>query len=620
MVGENKQEQTRSSSTQNTPNLGGLGGRGRRPRGMPVEKAKDVQGTVRKLWDYFSNQRSMLVLLFALIFISTAIGLAVPYLVGRGIDAIGSPEGVNFALVKIIVFTLLAAYLIDAMLDFSQGWFVASMSQEIVLRLRNSVFAKLQKLPISFFDRHTHGEIMSRLANDIDNVSTTIAQSTTQLMSSVMMITGSFVMMLVLSPILTLASMVTIPLVFGLTKTIAKRTRALFREQQQTLGALNGHIEEMITGIEIVKAFSHEEKVITEFARINQQLRGVGVQAQVWSGFIMPLMNVINNIGFTAVATVGGVLAIRGLITVGVIASFISYSRQFVRPLNELANIFNTLQSALAGAERVFDIMEQPEESEDVEHAIDLLEPAGAVTFENVSFGYVPGVDVFTDISFRVEPGSSIAIVGPTGAGKTTIINLLTRFYDVDQGRILIDGIDIREYRRESLRKTFGIVLQDTYLFSGTIADNIQYGRLAATSEEIREAAKLANADSFIRRLPLGYDTPLTESGSNLSQGQRQLLAIARAILANPAILILDEATSNVDTRTELQIQEAMLELMQGRTSFIIAHRLSTIRDADTIMVVDQGNIVESGNHASLMEQEGVYYQLYYNQFTNLAW
>ena len=619
-MGVNAQLQSaKSTSTQPIINLGGLGGRRRGPRGMPVEKARDLRGTVRRLWTYFRGQRRLLLLLFGLILFSTLIGLFVPYLVGKAIDALGEQTGVNFDLLQIIVTTLLVAYILDGVLVFLQGWFVAGLSQQTVLELRNATFAKLQKLPTAYFDRHTHGEIMSRLANDIDNVSTTIAQSTTQLIDSVFMISGSFVMMLILSPLLTLASMITIPMVFGLTRTIAKRTKLFFKEQQQNLGILNGHIEEMITGIEIVKAFNYEEQVIDDFAKINQQLCQVGIKAQTWSGFIMPLMNVINNIGFTAVAAVGGVLAVHNLITVGIIASFLSYSRQFVRPLNEVANLFNTLQSAIASAERVFEIMDQPEEAADLENAIDLDEPEGRVEFVNVTFGYEPGVDVCKNMSFTIEPGTRVAIVGPTGAGKTTIINLLTRFYDVDQGQILIDGKDIREYHRASLRKVFGIVLQDTYLFSGTIEDNLRYGRIDASKEEIREAARLANADHFICRLPLGYQTPLTESGSNLSQGQRQLLAIARAILANPKILILDEATSNVDTRTELQIQEAMVELMEGKTSFVIAHRLSTIRDADVIMVVDQGQIVEVGNHQQLLAQQGVYYRLYDNQFKNLA-
>jgi len=432
------------------------------------------------------------------------------------------------------------------------------------------------------------------------------------------MIAGSFIMMLIKSPLLTLASIITIPMVLILTKTIAKKTRPLFKEQQVALGKLNGQIEETISGIQVVKAFNHESKVIEEFEETNAKLREVGIRAQVLSGYIMPLMNVINNIGFAAVAGVGGALAVRNLVTVGTIASFISYSRQFSRPLNEVATIFNTLQSAMAGAERVFEVLDEKEEVGDVLNAEELRNPRGHVVFENATFGYSKDVPILKNVSFEVKEGDSIALVGPTGAGKTTIVNLLTRFYDVTEGRIMIDGRDIREYNRDSLRRCFGIVLQDTYLFSGTIKENIRYGRLSATDDEVEEAAKMANAHIFIKRLPKGYDTMLTESGSNLSQGQRQLLAIARAILANPPILILDEATSSVDTRTELHIQEAMLKLMKGRTSFIIAHRLSTIKDADIIMVIDDGQIVEKGNHESLIRKNGTYHKMYYSQFKNI--
>jgi ATP-binding cassette, subfamily B, multidrug efflux pump len=597
------------------PNRGPGGGN----RMAPVVKPKNLKGTLTRLWKYFGKERYLLSFIFILIGCSAAIALSVPYLIGKAIDAmsLGKPA-VDFTSLQIIVTTLLIAYFTDVIISFSQGWLMAGVSQRIVKTLRQALFAKLQKLPIAFFDLRTHGEIMSRLSNDIENVSSTISQSTIQLMSSSITIVGAFIMMIRLSPVLTLASVITVPMVFALTKTIAKKTKVLFKEQQVNLGRLNGHIEEAISGIQVVKAFNHEVKVIEEFESINSRLSEIGVKAQIRSGFIMPLMNVINNIGFTAVAAVGGALAVKDLITVGIIASFLSYSRQFSRPLNELANIFNTLQSAVAGAERVFEILDEKEEPYDKEGAMVLENPRGEVIFENVTFGYRPEVPVLKNVSFKAEAGKSIALVGPTGAGKTTIVSLLTRFYDVTEGRILIDGHDIREYTRDSLRKCFGIVLQDTYLFSGTIKENIKYGKLDATDEEVEGAAAMANADVFIKRLPKGYDTVLSESGSNLSQGQRQLLAIARAILANTPILILDEATSSVDTRTELHIQEAMLKLMEGRTSFIIAHRLSTIRDADTIMVIDKGGIMEKGNHESLIKSEGVYHDMYYGQFRNL--
>lgn len=598
-------------------------GQNRGPGGMgrmaPVVKPKNFKGTIRRLWKYFGKERYLLSFIFLLVFISAAIGLSVPRLVGRAIDAMSSGKAlVDFSALQVIVVTLVIAYITDVFISFLQGWLMAGLSQRIVKNLRKTLFAKLQKLPVIFFDTRTHGEIMSRLSNDVDNVSSTISQSTTQLMSNAITIVGAFVMMLSMSPMLTLASIITIPMVFGLTKTIAKRTKVLFKEQQANLGSLNGHIEETISGIHVVKAFNHEAKVIEQFESMNSKLCQVGIRAQIWSGYIMPIMNVINNIGFSVVAAVGGTLAVKDLITVGTIASFISYSRQFSRPLNEVANIFNTLQSAVAGAERVFEVLDEKEVPQDIKGARVLENPRGEVVFENVTFGYRKEVPVLKNVSFKAEAGKSIALVGPTGAGKTTIVSLLTRFYDVTEGRILIDGYDIREYTRDSLRKCFGIVLQDTYLFSGTIKENIKYGKLDATDEEVEKAAAMANADVFIKRLPKGYDTILSESGSNLSQGQRQLLAISRAILSNTPILILDEATSSVDTRTELHIQEAMLKLMEGRTSFIIAHRLSTIRDADTIMVVDKGGIMEKGNHDNLIKSGGVYHDMYYGQFKNL--
>ncbi|MEG0772157.1 ABC transporter ATP-binding protein [Clostridium sp.] len=595
----------------------GVGFGGRRPMGAPVVKPKNFKGTLLRLWKYFGGEQKLLFIIFIFIIISSGIGLSVPYLLGRAIDAMSISGGtVDFRVLGIVVAILTITYIIDGVINFFQGWLMAGVAQRIVKKLRDTLFEKLQKLSIAFFDVRTHGEIMSRLSNDIENVSTTISQSTIQLMSGVIVIIGSFVMMLYLSPLLTLASLLTIPLVFLLTSTVAKSTKVLFKTQQVELGKLNGHIEETISGILVVKAFNHEDKAIEEFNKVNNKLCDVGIKAQILSGYIMPLMNVINNIGFTIVAGVGGALAVKGMITIGVIASFLSYSRQFSRPLNDLANIFNTLQSAVAGAERVFEILDEKEEPRDNTGAVELKDPRGDVVFENVTFGYRKDIPILKNVSFHAKEGSNIALVGPTGAGKTTIVNLLARFYDVTEGRILIDDIDIREYTRDSLRKCFGIVLQDTYLFAGTIRENIRYGRLDATDKEVEEAATMANADIFIRRLPRGYETMLSESGSNLSQGQKQLLAIARAILCNPSILILDEATSSVDTRTELNIQEAMLKLMKGRTSFIIAHRLSTIRDADTIMVIDNGEIVESGSHEELIRCQGVYFNMYSRQFS----
>jgi ATP-binding cassette subfamily B protein len=592
-------------------------GAGRGPGGgarwlQGAAKAKDTRGTLRRLWRYFGAQRRSLLVVLVLVLADGCFVLAGPWLIGRAIDSMTGK--VDFGALEAAVIALLSAFVMDAAVSLGQLRIMAGTSQRIVFSLRRALFDKLQRLPVAFFDSRSHGDLMSRLANDIDNISGTISQSTTQLMSTVITIGGSLVMMLLLSPALTLAALVTLPLVLILTRIISRKTRVLFKEQQVMLGALNGHIEESVSGIQVVKAFGREGASIERFAELNASLREVGTKAQIWSGFIMPLMNVINNIGFAAVALVGGVLAVRGLVTVGIIASFIGYSRQFARPLNDLANIYNTLQTAVAGAERVFEILDESEEPSDRSDAIDLDRPRGDVVFEKVGFGYRPDVEVLKDIDFAAPAGSVTALVGPTGAGKTTIVNLVARFYDPSSGRILLDGIDLRSYRRDSLRRCFGIVLQDTYLFSGSIRDNILYGKPDADESEMIRAAKMANADHFVRRMSRGYDSPLTESGTNLSEGQRQLLAIARAILTDPAILILDEATSSVDTRTELHIQEAMLRLMAGRTSFIIAHRLSTIRDADRIMVVDGGRIVEAGDHESLLASGGVYAKMYQSQ------
>ncbi|MDR7855106.1 ABC transporter ATP-binding protein [Tissierella sp.] len=585
---------------------------------LTVEKPKDVRHTLKRLWDSFKLERKTLIITFVLIFISGLLGISVPYLIGKSIDAIYPGEAlVEFENLRFIVLILLSVYILDNLLTFLQEYIVAGIAQRVVYNLRGNLFEKLQSLPIMFFDIHTHGEIMSRLTNDIDNVSTTISQTTVQLMTSVVNILGSLIMMIYLSPLMTGASLVTIPLVYLLTKIITKKTKLLFKEQQRTLGTLNGHIEESIAGIHVVKAFNNEEKVIAEFKRENDILRDVGVKAQIWSGFIMPIMNVINNFGFGVIAIFGGILAVKGAISVGVIASFISYSKQFTRPLNELANTFNTLQSGIAGAERVFEILDEEEERKDSESAIISQKINGEVEFKNVTFEYEEGEPVLRDMSFKVEPGMNIALVGPTGAGKTTIVNLLTGFYDIDNGEILIDGVNIKDYKKDFLRRIFGMVLQDTYLFSGTIKENIKYGNLDARDEEIESAAILARADDFINKLPNGYETYLNEGGNNLSQGQRQLLAISRAVLSNPSILILDEATSSVDTRTELKIQEAMVKLMENRTTFIIAHRLSTIRDADIIMVIDHGEIVEKGSHEELIERKGHYYNLHQSQFAN---
>lgn len=587
---------------------------------MPVEKAKDIRYTLNRLWDFFKKEKIGLFTTFLLVLVSGVLGLLVPFFIGKAIDVIfPGPNLVEFGRLKLVLTLLLFVYILDGVITFLQEYIVAGIAQKVVHDIRKSLFSKLQSLPIVFFDTHTHGELMSRLTNDVDNISNTISQSTVQFMTSVVNIIGSLIMMIRLSGLMTIASLITVPMVYFLTKTIAKKTKILFKEQQEALGLLNGHIEETIGGIHVVKAFNKEDKVVDEFIRQNHILKEIGVKAQIWSGFIMPLMNAINNFGFAIIAIFGGTLAVKDKISVGIITSFIFYSKQFTKPLNELASTFNTLQSGIAGAERVFELLDEEEERKDAEGAIPAIDIKGEVEFKSVSFQYEPDEPVLNNISFKVEPGTNVALVGATGAGKTTIVNLLTGFYEIEKGEILIDGINIKDYQKDSLRKIFGMVLQDTYLFSGTIEENIRYGRLDATYEEIEEAAKMSKAHDFISRLPMGYDTLLSEGGINLSQGQRQLIAISRAILANPSILILDEATSSVDTRTELKIQEAMAELMKGRTTFIIAHRLSTIREADIIMVIDNGQIVEKGNHSELIDKKGKYYNLYMSQFMNIG-
>jgi len=581
-------------------------------------KPKKFTQTLQRLWQYFRQEQRMLAIIFSLIVADSVLVLIGPYLIGVAIDSMVVPEpATRGGMLEVLLLILVVTYLADGLLSWGQGWLMAGISQRVVMQLRTTLFAKLQKLPLAYFDIHPHGELMSRLSNDTDNVSGTLSYSISHLMSSSIAITGSFVMMLVLSPLLTLAALITLPLVIFLTRIISRKTSVLFKETQVELGNLNAHIEETISGIPVIKAFNHEHKAIEDFKTINRRLCEIGTSAQIWSGFLMPIMNVITNIGFGAIAIVGGMLAVNDVVTVGTIASFISYSRQFVRPVNELANIFNTVQSGVAGAERVFEVLDQAEEPPDLPEAIELIAPKGQVVFQNVSFGYRPDVLILQNVNFVAAAGSSTALVGSTGAGKTTIVNLLARFYDVTDGRILLDGRDIRQYTRDSLRKCFGMVLQDTYLFSGTIKENIRYGRPTASDADVERAAILANANVFIKRMPEQYDTELLENGGNLSQGQRQLIAIARAILAEPSILILDEATSSIDTRTEFFIQDALRKIMNGRTTFIIAHRLNTIQDADRILVVENGRIVEQGSHSDLLAAEGIYAAVFSNQLRN---
>lgn len=592
------------------------GGPGHRFPG-PAEKARDTRGTLIRLWHYLRDQKRGLLAVVLMVVASAALTMTGPYLIGVAIDRYIVPGDFGGLLSLSILLT--AIYLLNSLSTWLQYYLMVGVAQETVLELRKDLFSRLQSLPLKFFDSRPRGDLMSRLTNDIDNVSNTLSNSTVQILSSALTIAGTFFMMLWLSPPLTLLSLITLPVMFYSTKRIAGNTYRHFTEQQRYLGELNGLIEETISGQRVVKVFVREARQIQQFAGINQLLKEAGIRAQSYSGLIPPLMNVFNNLGFAIITGVGGWLAVKGLVTVGLIASFLNYSRQFTRPLNDLANQFNLLQSAIAGAERVFEVMDEEPEAEDAPGAPALTGVAGNVALEKVDFSYQKGTPVLRDINLEVKAGQTIALVGPTGAGKTTIANLLMRFYDIDRGRITIDGLDIRQVQRNSLRSKLGIVLQDTYLFAETVRENIRYGRLTASDAEVETAARLANAEQFILRLPEGYNTVIADGGANLSQGQRQLLAIARAILADPAILILDEATSSVDTRTEMHIQEAMRKLMQGRTSFVIAHRLSTIREADLIAVIDNGRIIEQGKHEELLKARGFYYNLYMSQFADRA-
>jgi len=584
-------------------------------RFLPGAKPRDLWGSLRRLWAVCGKERWKLVVVFLIATAGSGFALAGPLLIGRAVDAMARAGGVDFPRLVRTLVLLAAAYGGGALLTWLQEWWIAGVAQRVVMGMRRALFANVQGLPLSYFDQHPHGELMSRLSNDVDNVSTLLSSSTTQFFSSVLMLAGSLVFMLALSPLLTLLALVTLPFTLLLTGNVSKRARKEFKEQQRLLAELNGQVEEALSGQAVVKAFGQEERITGRFDRVNLDLREAGRKAQILSGFMMPMLNVLTNVGFVIVATAGGLLAAAGTVSVGVVASFLTYSRQFTRPINDIANLYSSIQSAQASAERVFDLMDEKPEAPDRPGAKPLVDPKGHVTFEGVSFGYRPDVPVLRDIDLDAPPGRTIALVGPTGAGKTTIANLLVRFYDPDRGTVRLDGSDLRDWTRDSLRDCFAMVLQDTHLFSGTVRENIRYGRLTATDAEVEAAATRVGADGFLRRLPQGYDTLLGEAGEGFSEGQRQLLSIARAVLADPAVLILDEATSSVDTRTEMVLQQAMVHLRHGRTSFIVAHRLSTIRDADEILVIDGGRIIERGSHNGLMAARGFYWNLYSGQF-----
>ncbi|MFD1206691.1 ABC transporter ATP-binding protein [Sporosarcina contaminans] len=581
------------------------------PSRKKVERASDWKSVLWRIWKLVDEQRALLITVLSLVFVSSVLSLLGPFLIGKIIDLHIIPMQFDGLAGKIGL--LIAIYVGLSFALYFQSFWMVGIAQKTVLRLRTDLFSHLQKLPVSFFDRRQHGELMSRVTNDIENVSQTLNSSFVQVFSSILTLVGTLAVMLYLSPILTLLTMVIVPVMFIAVRWITRRTGLLYKEQQRAVGELNGMIEETISGQRIVKAFSQEERMMEEFAEKSSYLRRTGFWALTYAGFIPKVMNMLNNASFAIVAGVGGLLALKGngIVTIGTIVIFSEYARQFTRPLNDLSNQFNTVLSAIAGAERVFKIMDEPIEEDDAtEHEDTIL--TGDVKFKDVSFGYSVDTDGYTikNVSFHVKPGETAAFVGATGAGKTTIMQLLARFYEVDKGDIYIDGISIRELPRKTLRNHMAFVLQDPFLFEATVMENIRYGRLDATDEEVIEAAKKANAHNFVSRLENGYDTVLTADGGEISQGQKQLLSIARALVADPVLLLLDEATSSIDTVTELEIQEALDRLMEGRTSFVIAHRLNTVRKADTVYVMGQGELIESGSQEELIERQGVYYNM----------
>ncbi|HFQ7904025.1 TPA: ABC transporter ATP-binding protein [Clostridioides difficile] len=600
---------------------------GRGPMGKSMgagQKANDFKGTMRKLIAYLSKFKISIILVIVFAIGSASFSIVGPKILGKATTKIfeglvskvsGGNVGIDFnAIGKILTF-LLFLYLISALFSFIQGFIMSGISQKVSYNLRKEISAKLDRLPMKYFDTKTHGEILSRITNDIDTLNQSLNQSMTQLITSVTTMIGVLIMMLSISEIMTLVAVLILPISMFVISRIIKKSQKYFRYQQEYLGNVNGQVEETYSGQTIVKAFNREDEVIEEFDKLNDSLYNSAWKSQFLSGIMQPLMMFIGNLGYVMVSILGGWLAIKKTIEVGDIQSFIQYVRNFTQPMTQIAQVANLLQSTAAASERVFEFLEEEEEVQIVENAVSIDGLEGKIDFENVNFGYNPNKTIINDFSVNVKPGQKVAIVGPTGAGKTTIVKLLMRFYDVNSGSILIDGHNIKDFNRSELREMFGMVLQDTWLFSGSIMENIRYGKLNATDEEVIEAAKSAHVHRFIKTLPDGYKMKLNEEASNVSQGQKQLLTIARAILADPKILILDEATSSVDTRTEVLIQKAMDNLMEGRTSFVIAHRLSTIRDADMILVMNEGDIVEQGNHEELLKKGGFYANLYNSQF-----
>ena len=595
--------------------------------GVAGEKARDFKGTMKKLMSYLANYK--IAIFFVAVFAvgSTIFNIVGPKILGKAtteifnglVGKVSGGNGINFGKIGQILLGLLFLYLCSALFSFVQGYIMTGISQKLTYRMRKEISEKINRLPVKYFDQMTHGEILSRITNDVDTLSQSLNQSATQVITSVTTIIGVLVMMISISPLMTLAALLILPISMGFISVIVKHSQRYFKSQQKYLGHVNGQVEEIYSGHNIVKAFNKEEEVIAAFEKDNDILYQSAWKSQFFSGMMMPIMQFVGNLGYVAVVILGGYLAVKRTIEVGDIQSFIQYVRQFTMPIQQVAQVANMLQSTAAASERVFEFLEEEEEAQTAEHPVSPEGIEGSVEFEHVHFGYNPEHTIINDFSAKVEPGQKIAIVGPTGAGKTTMVKLLMRFYDVGSGAIKVDGHDIRDFNRSELRKMFGMVLQDTWLFKGSIEENIRYGKLDATHEEVVEAAKAAHVHRFVQTLPGGYEMELNEEASNVSQGQKQLLTIARAILADPKILILDEATSSVDTRTEIRIQKAMDNLMRGRTSFIIAHRLSTIRDADLILVMKDGDIIEQGNHETLIAQNGFYAELYNSQFERSA-
>lgn len=605
-----KQEESRQAQMNNYRAFG------RRPgnRNMTVEKPQNGKKTLKRLMGYFVSEKKMLFLLMLAVVVVVACSVYAPKLQSNAIDAIA---GRQWDMLSPILIVMVIIYIIHSICTYMQSKLSAVLSQNIVSRMRKDLFLNIVNLPIRYLDANSHGDIMSRMTNDIENISTTVSQSMSSLFSGILTVIGTVVMMVALCPRLAALSCVTVILTIVATKLLSKAMRIFFKKRQVILGQLNGNVEEMVTGYRTVVAYNRQNAVVNDFDNVSDELTRVGIIAEILGGSMGPVMNVVNNVGFVIIAAFGGYFAINNIISIGVISAFIVYARQFGRPIDELAQIYGQIQTAVAGAERVFEVMDEPLEDKSGKKNMDDLK--GIIRFKNVNFSYTKEKQVLYDFNLEVKDGQKVALVGSTGSGKTTVVNLLMRFYDVDSGEILIDDVNIKDIDCDSLRRNTAIVLQDTVLFADSIENNLRYSNSSATDEQMYMAARMSNCDSMIRKMPQGYDTQLMSEGENISQGQRQLLSIARAFLAQPKILILDEATSSVDTRTEKHIQDAMVKLMKDRTSLIIAHRLSTIQDADLIVVMDEGRIAETGSHANLLAKKGKYYQLYMTQFAGCA-